>query len=72
MLIKNKAHKVCEQLLSIMKSSQLTYVVRETSYSAFITTRKRFIRDSSSVTLGERTNRVGERIIGEEKQKHAY
>ena len=49
-----KAHTVCEQLLSILKSSKLNYLVKETPYSAFITIRKRFVKDiqdTSDVTL---------------------
>ena len=49
----SKAHKVCEDLLSICKSSKLNYLVKETPYSAYITIRKRFVKetDLSDVTL---------------------
>ena len=47
----NRAHKVCEQMLCILKSSKLNYLVKETPYSAFITIRKRFLKDISCVTL---------------------
>ena len=48
-----KAHRVCEDLLSILKSSKLNYLVKETPYSAFVTIRKRFVKDSdiSDVTI---------------------
>ena len=39
------AHTVCEQLLSILKTSKLNYLVKETPYSAFVTIRKRFVND---------------------------
>ena len=40
-----RAHTVCEQMLSILKSSNLNYIVKETPYSAFVTIRKRFVKD---------------------------
>ena len=43
------AHTVC-----ILKSSKLNYLVEETPYSAFVTIRKRFVKDVKelpSVTL---------------------
>ena len=49
-----RAHTVSEQMLSILKSSKLNYLVKETPYSAFVTIRNRFfkdIQDISGVTL---------------------
>ena len=51
--LQSKAHKVCEDLLSILKSSKLNYLVKETPYSAFVTIRKSFLKnmDFTDVTL---------------------
>ena len=71
-----KAHKVCEDLLSILKSSKLNYLVKETPYSAFVTIRKRFLKDTdiSNVTLvsnddSDDTNMRRENLILKEKCK---
>ena len=44
------AHRVCEQMLSILKSSMLNYLVQETPYSAFVTVRKRFVKDIQEIS----------------------
>ena len=54
-----RAHVECEQLLTIIKTSNLNYLVKETPYSAFVTIRKRFIKnkeDNSNVTLVPQEN----------------
>ena len=54
-----RAHTVCEQMLAILKSSKLNYLVKETPYSAFVTIRKRFVKDNqdiSGVTLAQVDN----------------
>ena len=54
-----RAHLVCEQLLNILKTSKLNYLVKETPYSAFVTIRKKFIKDqedNSIVTLVHEEN----------------
>ena len=54
-----RAHLQCEQLLSIIKTSNLNYLVKETPYSAFVTIRKRFVKDkqdNSIVTLAPEEN----------------
>ena len=70
------AHTVCEQLLSILKSSKLNYLVKETPSSVFVTIRKRFLKDTdiSNVTLVSRddsddTNMRRENLILKEKCK---
>ena len=58
-----RAHTVCEQMLSILKTSKLNYLVKETPYSAFVTIRKRFVRDTRDlpgVTLVAEDNNTGE------------
>ena len=45
------ANSVCNQLLKIVKDSNLNYLVNETPYSAYVTIRKTFVRNSSEVTL---------------------
>ena len=54
-----RAHTVCEQMLSILKTSKLNYLVKETPYSAFVTIRKRFLKETKdlpSVTLVQDNN----------------
>ena len=54
-----RAHVVCEQILSVLKTSNLNYLVKETPYSAFVTIRKRFVKekhDISNVTLAPEDN----------------
>ena len=49
-----KAHTVCQNILNIVRGSNLNYLVNETPYSAHITVKKRFRKDyqeSSYVTL---------------------
>ena len=48
---KLSANSVCNQLLKIVKDSNLNYLVNETPYSAYVTIRKTFVRNSSEVTL---------------------
>ena len=58
-----RAHTVCEQMLSILKTSKLNYLVKETPYSAFVTIRKRFVKDTKDlpgVTLVAADNNTGE------------
>ena len=45
------ANSVCNQLLKIVKDSNLNYLVNETPYSAYVTIRKTFVRYNSEVTL---------------------
>ena len=49
-----RAHIVCEEFLSILRRSKLNYLVKETPYSAFVTIRKRLVKNGqelSNVTL---------------------
>ena len=48
-----KANNVCNQVLKVLKESNLNYLVNETPYSAFVTIRKKFVKqmESSEVTL---------------------
>ena len=39
-----KANTVCNQVLKVLKQSNLNYLVNETPYSAFVTIRKKFVR----------------------------
>ena len=41
----SKANYVCNQVLRVIKESDLNYLVNETPYSAFITIRKKFIKN---------------------------
>ena len=41
----SKANFVCNQVLRVIKESDLNYLVNETPYSAFITIRKKFIKN---------------------------
>jgi hypothetical protein len=43
---KNSPDVACGQILFSLKMSKLNYVVNETPYSAYITIRKRFIKDN--------------------------
>ena len=50
----NRAHRGCEDYLTILRRSQLNYLVKETPHSAVITIRKKFIKnvkDLSNVTF---------------------
>ena len=41
-----RANTVCNQVLKVVKESNLNYLVNETPFSAFITIRKNFVRQS--------------------------
>ena len=45
MVVDSRANKVSEKILTTVKSSNLHFIVNETPYSAFITMRKRVIKD---------------------------
>ena len=62
----NKAHKVCDQMLRILKSSKLNYLVKETPYSSFITIRKRFLKDISCVSLASEDDSRSEADLSRE------
>ena len=54
MVVNERAHQVCENILKTIKSSKLNYVFNETPYSSYITIRKAFTkehRELSNVTL---------------------
>ena len=54
MVVNDRAHQVCENILKTIKSSKLNYVVNETPYSSYITIRKAFTKEHkglSNVTL---------------------
>ena len=44
-----RAQLVCEELLGVLKKSKLNYLVKETPYSAFVTIRKRFLKDNKDI-----------------------
>ena len=48
-----KANTVCSKVLTVLKESNLNYLVNETPYSAFVTIRKTFVKqiESSEVSL---------------------
>ena len=41
----NSPYYACDQILFSLKMSRLNYLVNETPYSAYITIRKKFIKD---------------------------
>ena len=45
------AQYACGQILFSLKNSNLNYVVKETPYSAYITIRKKFIKDVGANVL---------------------
>ena len=45
------ANSVCNQVLQIIKESNLNFLINETPYSAFVTIRKKFVRSCAEVTL---------------------
>ena len=51
---KLSANYVCNQVLKIVKESNLNYLVNETPYSAYVTIRKRFVKHSAEVTLADK------------------
>ena len=46
----NRAHRVCEEYLTILRRSQLNYLVNETPYSAHISIRKKFLKDARDLS----------------------
>ena len=42
---KSRASVMCNQVLRVVKESNLNYLVEETPYSAFVTIRKKFVKD---------------------------
>ena len=48
------ANSVCNQVLKIVKESNLNYLVNETPYSAYITIRKKFVKNCTEVTLADK------------------
>ena len=47
MVTESSPHYACGQILFSLKNSRLNYIVQETPYSAFITIRKKFIKEVS-------------------------
>ena len=45
------ANSACNQVLQIIKESNLNFLINETPYSAFVTIRKKFVKCSAEVTL---------------------
>ena len=45
-----RAHRVCEEYLTILRRSKLNYMVKETPYSAYITIRKKFVKDCNDLS----------------------
>ena len=45
------ANSVCNQVLQIIKESNLNFLINETPYSAFVTIRKKFVKCSAEDTL---------------------
>ena len=48
------ANSVCNQVLKILKESNLNYLVNETPYSAYITIRKKFVKNCTEATLADK------------------
>ena len=65
------ANTVCNQVLKVLKESNLNYLVNETPYSAFVTIRKKFVgpreeQDISDVTLAANHLSFGDKVLAQE------
>ena len=75
MASENSAHFACGQILFGLKNSKLNYLVKETPYSAYITIRKKFVRDTienDSIPQAKHTNLIdkeSQRMAIEERNK---
>ena len=50
-----RANTVCNQVLKVLKESDLNYLVNETPFSAFVTIRKNFVRQREEQEVSEVT-----------------
>jgi predicted RNase H-like nuclease (RuvC/YqgF family) len=60
-----RANIVCNQVLRVVKESNLNYLVKETPYSAFITIRKKFIRQREAEDTLEVTPAVDDLALSD-------
>ena len=51
MLVENSANYSCDKVLFVLKNSNLNYLLNETPYSAYITIRKKFVKDKAGLVL---------------------
>lgn len=61
----SKASFVCNQVLRVIKESNLNYLVNETPYSAFITLRKKFVKDRVVNEVSEVTTTVDDLALSD-------
>ena len=70
MVGESSAQYACGQILFGLKNSNLNYVVKETPYSAYITIRKKFIKDVGENVLNNSKDFKTVDIIKELKEEN--
>ena len=61
----SKASFVCNQVLRVIKESDLNYLVNETPYSAFITIRKKFLKTREVHEASENTSACDAMVLSD-------
>ena len=61
----SKANFVCNRVLRVIKESNLNYLVNETPYSAFITIRKKFLKNREVHEASENTSAFDAMVLSD-------
>ena len=59
------ANFVCNQILRVIKESELNYLINETPYSSFITIRKKFVKNSDAHKAPENPSSGDDLVLGD-------